>query len=163
MVSASLRIAAGALSGLLLAAAAAPAPASAAEVPAELAALEQKTAQLSANTERFAFQAEVALNEDALAGIPFALIIDGRGEASVAPSGSHVEASLLGTEEFQTTTVGESEWLYERSAGESDGGRPWVRRKKQKAASEPSVLDPGGSSKRRRRARRAPSADWSGS
>ncbi len=115
----------------------------AAEIPPELAALEQQMAHLQVSSERFTFQEEVATSELLGAGIPLVLIVAGRGEASDSPPEASFEGGLLGTSVVRTVVVGEKEWTYEHEASEVDGGRPWVRRS-HKPSSVGKGIDPGG-------------------
>lgn len=135
-----------ALLSLSLAALAALAPGAAqasAEAPADLLALEQQMGQLQANSERFSFQEELSLNEGLLGrGIPFDLLVAGRGEASDAPPQASLEAGLFGVSAEPVRMIGETSYRYERSAAEADGGRPWVRSTRK--PSPTGALDPGG-------------------
>ena len=116
----------------------------AAELPPELAGLEQKMGQLQVNSARFTFQEEVSVGEFAGSGLPFALIIAGRGESGDSPSEASLEAGLAGTVGLRTRVIGETEWVDTPSAKRIDGGRPWVRRRRKAQSKAAGGLDPGG-------------------
>lgn len=113
-------------------------------VPPDLAALEQQTAALQANSERFSFQEEISLGDGLFGrGIPLDLIVAGKGEASDSPPQAAAEAGLFGLAAEPVRVIGETTYRYERSAAHVDGGRPWVRsRTKKTQGSNP--LEPGG-------------------
>lgn len=114
-----------------------------AELPPELGALEQQMSQLQVNSERFTFQEELAFGEFSGTGIPFSLLLDGKGEAGDSPLQLTIEAGILGATDVRERVIGDTEWVFEQSAGELDGGRPWVRRKRQEVKAGKG-LDPGG-------------------
>jgi len=122
---------------------AAPSAGEAAAVPPELAALEQQTSKLQVNSERFTLQEEVSVGELGGSSIPFTLLIAGRGEASDTPSQASVEEGVFGSTTVRERVIGETEWVYEQHAKEVDGGRPWVRRKRQPPKPS-SALEAGG-------------------
>lgn len=130
-VAVAVRVALAALAAALVLAGSSVGEAAGAEVPPELASLEQQTAKLQANSERFTLEEEVSLGESGDSAIPFALVIAGRGEVSDTPAAAWVEAGLLGSTSVRERVVGETEWVYDARAKELDGGRPWVRRKHQ--------------------------------
>lgn len=122
----------------------APGGASAAELPPELSSLEQRMAQLQANSERFTFEEELSVGEIRGASIPFDLLIDGRGEASDAPAEASLEAGILSHAFVRTRTIGETEWTYDQRAQELDHGHPWLaHQRKPKEATPEALLDPG--------------------
>jgi hypothetical protein len=121
----------------------APGGARAAELPPELTGLEQQMSQLKASSERFTLQEELSAGEFAGSQLPFSLVLDGRGEASDAPSEAWLEVGILGSVIARERTIGDTEWVYEQRAEELDHGHPWVQRKRSEASKE-SALDPGG-------------------
>jgi hypothetical protein len=129
--------------------AAVPARASAAAaLPPDLVALEQQTAQLQANSERFSFQEELSLGGLFGGSVPLVLIVAGEGEASDSPPEGSAIGGLFGQPEENIRTIGDTLYRYKRQAGEIDGGRPWVRSqrpaKEEAAAGAGTSLDPGG-------------------
>jgi len=140
--AAGTRIAVFALTAFLCTAAHARA---AAPLPPDLVALEQQTAQLHVESERFSFQEELALSSlGSLLGAetPLVLIVAGEGEASDSPPESTAVGGLLGLPEERILTVGETVYRYRPQVASFDGHRPWVRG--QRTAKEGSGLDPGG-------------------
>lgn len=131
-----------ALFGVIAGALCAPVAAVAA-VPPDLEALEQQTSTLKASSERFDFQEEVSFGALLGPAIPFDLIITGEGESTTSPAGSSVVGGLLGGHDIQSRTIGGSEYLYDREAGEMDGRRPWVK-KAPPESQEAGSLVPGG-------------------
>ncbi len=121
----------------------APGGAGAAELPPELTGLEQQMAQLKVSSERFTLQEELSAGGFLGSQLPFSLVLDGRGEASDAPSESWLEVGILGSVVGRERTIGDTEWVYEQRAEELDHGHPWVQRKRSEATQE-SALDPGG-------------------
>jgi hypothetical protein len=118
-------------------------PARAAQLPADLVALEQQTAQLKASSERFSFQEELSFGGLFGQNIPFSLLVAGEGEASESPPEVMSVGGLLGQREEQTRVIGNTVYRYRRQAAEVDGGRPWVRGER-KSKEEAHGLDPGG-------------------
>jgi hypothetical protein len=141
MSRALLTAAAAALAAALLLVA--PSAGYGAELPPELGALEQQMAQLQVNSERFTFQEELAFGEFSGTGIPFSLLLDGKGEGGDSPLQLTIEAGILGATGVRERVIGDTEWVFQQSAGELDGGRPWVRRKRQEVKAGKG-LDPGG-------------------
>ncbi|MGO9763034.1 MAG: hypothetical protein ACLP1Q_17420 [Solirubrobacteraceae bacterium] len=139
----ALQAGAVALLALLVAFLCPAAPARAAALPPDLVALEQQMAQLQANSERFSFQEEVSLGGLFGQGVPFILLIAGDGEASDSPPEATAVGGLLGLPEVQTRLIGDTAYSYRSTAGEIDGGRPWVSSPR-KEGKEGSGLDPGG-------------------
>lgn len=113
----------------------------AAPQPPDLVALEQQMAQLHVNSERISFQEELSFGELSGSGIPFALIIAGKGEFSDSPPQGSFVAGLLGIDAIQTRVIGENTYTFSQQAAESDGGRPWVRSRKPGGSSS---VDPSG-------------------
>ncbi|HEX8714778.1 MAG TPA: hypothetical protein VF706_04340 [Solirubrobacteraceae bacterium] len=112
-------------------------------IPPDLAALEQQTAALQANSERFSFQEELAFGNGLLGqGIPLVLIVAGAGEASDSPAQATVAGGLFGSSEEQVRVIGETTYRYQPAAAEIDGGRPWVSSRR--TATQANGLDPGG-------------------
>jgi hypothetical protein len=123
----------------------APDGARAAELPPELAGLEQQMAQLKPSSERFTFQEELSSGEFLGSQLPFSLILDGRGEVSDAPAEASFEVGILGSVIARKRTIGDTEWVYQQLARELDRGHPWVQRKRKRSEAKPvSGLDPGG-------------------
>jgi hypothetical protein len=96
--------------------------------PPDLAALEQGMAQLHVNTESVSFQEELSLGELGRSGIPFALVVAGKGEFSSSPPEGQASAGLFGLDPVQTRVIGGVLYTYESQAAQIDGGRPWVRK-----------------------------------
>jgi hypothetical protein len=112
-------------------------------VPPDLAALEQQTAVLQANSERFSFQAEVSFGSGLLGqGIPLVLLVAGDGEAGDSPPQAAFSSGPVGLVTEQVRVVGETTYRYRRTAARVDGGRPWVRSRNTSRAAN--GLDPGG-------------------
>ncbi|HEX4437822.1 MAG TPA: hypothetical protein VH061_13610 [Solirubrobacteraceae bacterium] len=139
------------LSGLIVMATAAPARA-AVPLPADLVALEQQTAQLQANSERFSFQEDVELpglssllEAGGGSGAPVVLVVAGLGEASITPAQLVATGGLFGLPEERIRQLGETLYTYDREAGRIDGHRPWVRSHgKSLEAAQSESVDPGG-------------------
>jgi len=145
---AGLAIAAGATAvvptGVLAAQSSAGAPALApVSLPPDLVALEQQTAQLQANSERFSFQEELAFGGLFGQSIPLVLIVAGEGEASDSPPQASAAGGLFGLPMEQTRTIGDTVYRYQQQAAQIDGGRPWVRSQRP-AKEESQGVDPGG-------------------
>jgi hypothetical protein len=111
-------------------------------IPPDLAALEQQTAALQVNSERFAFQEELTLGSGLGEGIPLSLLVAGDGEASDSPPQAAVNAGLPGLGAEPVRVIGQTTYRYMRAAAQIDGGRPWVE--SSRSASEANGLDPGG-------------------
>jgi len=111
-------------------------------LPPDLVMLEQRMAQLQANSERFSFGAEVSLGGLFGQGVPLVLLLTGAGEASDSPPQVRVEAGLLGLPQEQARLIGNTSYRYRPEAGEIDGGRPWVRGPV--TSQQAQGLDPGG-------------------
>jgi hypothetical protein len=96
--------------------------------PPDLAALEQQMAQLHVNTSSISFQEEFSFGGLGGSGIPFSLIIAGKGELSDSPPEGQAVAGIFGLAAAQTRVIGNTVYTYERAAARIDGGRPWVRK-----------------------------------
>jgi hypothetical protein len=140
------------LSALITLAAAAPVRAAVA-LPPDLVSLEQQTAQLQANSERFSFQEDVELPGltslleagGSTGNAPVVLIVAGEGEASITPAQLVVTGGLFGLPQERVRQLGETLYTYDAAAGKIDGRRPWVRSHgKSLQAAQSESIDPGG-------------------
>lgn len=112
-------------------------------VPDDLAALEQHTAALQANSERFSFQAELSLGSGVLGqGIPLDLLVAGIGESSATPPQAAFSSGLFGFASERVRVVGDTTYHYRPSVASTDKGRPWVRGRT--TSTPANGLDPGG-------------------
>jgi hypothetical protein len=107
-----------------------------ASLPADLVALEQKTAALRFNTERLTLQIELQSAEGLLGpGSPSLIfLVAGKGQVSASPAEGSFTLSLFG-QTSEIREVGGSLYTYEPSVAKFDGGRSWVRSKAQSPAS----------------------------
>jgi hypothetical protein len=112
-----------------------------ASLPADLVALEQRTAALRFETERLTVQMELQSKEGLLGpGSPaLVFLLAGQGQIRASPEEGSFTISFFG-QTSEVREVGGNIYTFEPSAAKIDGGRSWVR---SKATSPPSALVAG--------------------